>query len=58
MEVIADWIDLKIRQYEDGKFEGYEALGDQRMESGDFEDIKEWAIRIIEETADLVKADK
>lgn len=41
MKVIAEWMELRVKQYEDGKFEGYEALGDQGKE-GTWEEVRKW----------------
>jgi len=49
MRVKADWLDLKIREYDDGQFEAYEALTDERC-AGTLTEVLEFARSLLEET--------
>jgi hypothetical protein len=54
MKVIASWLDLKVNQYEDGNFEAYEALGDERFESDNWQDIQDWIENILDQIAQKI----
>ena len=41
MKVIADWLELRVRQFDDGTFEAYEALTDDRKE-GTWKEVRRW----------------
>ena len=44
MDIIAEYLNLTVKKYEDGNYEAYEALGDKRFESSRWADIKNWII--------------
>ena len=46
MEVI-EWLDLKVRRYDDGEFEVYEALSDTRRTTKDARDLPLIIERIV-----------
>ena len=47
MKVTTEWIDLTIKEYEDGKLEAYESIGDESRE-GDWATIKNWVMRLLD----------
>ena len=49
MKVKADWLDLKVTEYEDGSFEAYEALTNSSHE-GDWESICRWIENLLNST--------
>jgi hypothetical protein len=49
MKVIADWLQLTVKQYEDGNFEAYEVLTDKRREANNWSDIADWIISILDD---------
>uniref|UniRef100_A0A6M3LRD9 Uncharacterized protein n=1 Tax=viral metagenome TaxID=1070528 RepID=A0A6M3LRD9_9ZZZZ len=48
MKVIADWLELTIKEYEDGNLEAYEALTDERCEAASFATIKNFVQRLLD----------
>ena len=48
MKVIAEYLDLKVMQYEDGKFKAYDALEYNRIESVNWQDIRRWVINLLD----------
>ena len=55
MKVIADWLELRVQQYEDGSFEAYESLTDTRYE-GTWEGVREWIEnRLLSKTEDAIR---
>ena len=48
MKVIAEYLDLKVVRYEDGKFEAYETLEGGRIESVSWQDIRSWIINLLD----------
>ena len=49
MKVKADWLDLKVTEYEDGRFEAHEALTNTSHE-GDWESICGWIEKLLAST--------
>ncbi len=47
MKVTTEWIDLTIKEYEDGKLEAYESIENESCE-GDWDTIKKWVIRLLD----------
>ena len=48
MKVVAEYLDLKVMQYEDGKFKAYDALEYNRIESVNWQDIRSWIINLLD----------
>jgi hypothetical protein len=49
LKVVAEYLELRVKKYEDGKYEAYEALGDHSKESVNWQDIKDWIINQLED---------
>jgi len=54
MKVTADWMELRVKQYEDGSFEAYEALTDTRCE-GDWERVRNWIENFLATTETAIQ---
>ena len=54
MKVLAEWLDLKINKYEDGKFLAYEALSNEQCESANWDDIVEFVEAQVAEIGDEI----
>ena len=56
MKITETWLDLKVNRYEDGKYEAYEALSDSQYETANWNSMRLWLKRLIEDTSSDVYA--
>lgn len=58
MKVIADWIELKVKQFDDGSFEAYETLTDGWC-LGTWDEVRNWIEkRLLTKTEDEINKSK
>jgi hypothetical protein len=48
LKVINEYLELRVKQYEDGMIEVYDAIGDERKESESWQEIKDWIINLLD----------
>lgn len=58
MKVTEEWLDLRVKRYEDGNYEAYEALGDSRFETDNWDEMKRWLRTLINNVTLEVEANK
>jgi len=56
MKVTEEWLDLEVKRYEDGNYEAYEALTDQRKETDNWNAMRQWLRGLIDDTTREVEA--
>ena len=52
MLVKAEWLQLRIAQYEDGTYEAYDDLSDERFESDSWLEVSEWVTQLLRDIGD------
>lgn len=48
MKVKDEWLELRVKRYEDGKFQAYEALTDERFDSANWTEVQQWIINLLD----------
>jgi hypothetical protein len=58
MKITENWLQLKVNRYEDGNYEAYEALTDNRFVTPYWSCMQEWIRKLIDETTLVIEEQK